>query len=66
MPMFEYACPHCGHVFERFVMTRNQDPPECPQCGWKRVEQKFSAFATGTGAGRTAGSGGACAPSGGG
>jgi len=47
MPIFEYACSHCGHVFEKIVLTRNQDPPECPKCGWKRVEQKFSAFVFG-------------------
>ena len=46
MPIFEYACSHCGHVFEKLVLTRNQDLPECPKCGGKRVEQKFSAFAT--------------------
>ena len=64
MPIFEYACSHCGHVFEKLVLTRNQDLPECPKCGWKRVEQKFSAFATGGSTGKWAG--GACAPSGGG
>jgi putative FmdB family regulatory protein len=63
MPIFEYGCSHCGHVFEKLVLTRNQDPPECPKCGWKRVEQKFSAFATG---GTSKSAGGACAPSGGG
>jgi putative FmdB family regulatory protein len=64
MPMFEYACPHCGHVFERLVLARNQAPPECPNCGCKRVEQKFSAFATGSATSRSAG--GACGSSGGG
>jgi putative FmdB family regulatory protein len=65
MPIFEYACSHCGHVFEKLVLTRNQDPPECPKCGWKRVEQKFSAFATAARGTSKSGSG-ACAPSGGG
>jgi putative FmdB family regulatory protein len=64
MPIFEYACSNCGHVFEKLVLTRNPEPPECPQCGWKQVEQKFSTFAT---AGATAKSAaGVCAPSGGG
>jgi putative FmdB family regulatory protein len=61
MPMFEYACPHCGHVFEKLVSNRNQDPPECPRCGYKRVDQKFSAFATCATAGKL--SGAVCAPS---
>jgi putative FmdB family regulatory protein len=30
MPTFEYACSHCGHVFEKLVSTRNQDLPQCP------------------------------------
>ena len=64
MPMFEYACPHCGHVFEKLVFNRNLDPPECPKCGWKRVEQKFSAFATAGAASRSSSTAGACAPSG--
>ena len=64
MPMFEYACRHCGHVFERLVLNRNQNPPECPRYGCKRVDQKFSAFATGATAGKS--SGAVCAPSGGG
>ncbi|MGA2078455.1 MAG: zinc ribbon domain-containing protein [Terriglobia bacterium] len=64
MPIFEYACPQCGHVFEKLVLTRHQEPPECPQCGWKKVDQKFSTFATTGPANRLAA--GTCAPSGGG
>jgi len=63
MPIFEYACSHCGHIFEKLVLTRNQEPPECPRCGWKRVEQKFSLFATASAPSKSAG--GACVPSGG-
>lgn len=64
MPIFEYTCSKCGHVFEKLVMTRNQEPPECPKCGWKRVERMFSAFATTGATGKSAGA--VCAPSGGG
>ena len=64
MPIFEYACSNCGQVFEKIVLTRNQEPPECPKCGWKRVEQKFSVFATAGATSKSAG--GVCAPSGGG
>lgn len=62
MPMFEYKCSHCGHVFEKLVLGRKQNPPACPKCGWKRVKQKFSAFATGGGASKAAR--GACTSSG--
>jgi putative FmdB family regulatory protein len=64
MPIFEYACSNCGHVFEKLVLARSQEPPECPQCGWNRVEQKFSVFATGGAPSKSAGS--VCVPSGGG
>jgi putative FmdB family regulatory protein len=64
MPIFEYACPNCGHIFEKLVLTRTQELPECPQCGWKRVEQKFSTFATVGLMSKFAA--GVCAPSGGG
>jgi putative FmdB family regulatory protein len=61
MPMFEYACPNCGHVFEKLVLRRSAKAPECPKCGGDEVEQIFSAFATASGKRGTA-----CAPSGGG
>jgi len=65
MPIFEYACPNCGHIFEKLVLTRRQEPPECAHCGGKRVEQKFSTFATAGATSKFAGAG-ACAPAGGG
>ena len=64
MPIFEYACPNCGHAFEKLVLTRQPEPPECPRCGWKKVDQKFSTFATGTATHSVAS--GACASAGGG
>ncbi|MGA3325755.1 MAG: zinc ribbon domain-containing protein [Terriglobia bacterium] len=62
MPIFEYACPVCGHVFEKLVMNRNQEAPPCPQCGSKRAEQKFSTFATASAGPRS--NRATCAPSG--
>jgi putative FmdB family regulatory protein len=64
MPLFEYACPGCGHVFEKLVMARSAKAPECPKCGRDEVEQIFSAFATASG--KVMSSGAVCAPSGGG
>lgn len=61
MPLFEYACPDCGYVFEKLVLARGAEPPECPKCGRSRVEQLFSAFATAGGKGSSA----VCAASGG-
>jgi len=65
MPLFEYACPSCGHIFEKLVLSGKQEPPECPKCGGMQVEQMFSAFATAASGARGSASG-VCAPSGGG
>ena len=62
MPLFEYACSDCGHVFEKLVLARSAKPPECPKCGRDEVGQIFAAFATPS----AKGSGAVCAPSGGG
>ncbi|HEV2423811.1 MAG TPA: zinc ribbon domain-containing protein [Terriglobia bacterium] len=64
MPIFEYLCPRCGYSFEKLVLRRSDGRPECPQCGAKRVEQVFSAFATKGATPKSAGQ--VCAPSGGG
>jgi putative FmdB family regulatory protein len=63
MPIFEYTCAECGHDFEKLIMTHKQEGIECPKCGCKRLERLFSAFATTTGAGKSAGA--SCPPSGG-
>jgi putative FmdB family regulatory protein len=45
LPLFEYQCQDCGHVFE--VFTRHREPkalPECPDCGKKDVERIWSPF----------------------
>jgi putative FmdB family regulatory protein len=62
MPLFEYACPDCGHVFEKLVLSRSAKAPECPKCGRDEVVQIFSAFATASSKGMS--SGAVCAPSG--
>ncbi len=34
MPVYEYRCSKCGHVFERFESIRNyKQTLECPVCG---------------------------------
>ena len=42
MPLYEYQCTKCKHVFEK--IRKFSDPPitECPKCGDK-VEQLLSA-----------------------
>jgi putative FmdB family regulatory protein len=63
MPLREYACDACRHLFEELVSEGER--PTCPACGGQRLTRRFSSFAVATG-GRTparsdvAGSCGSC------
>jgi putative FmdB family regulatory protein len=46
MPIYEYACQHCGREFEALV--RSDTVPACPQCQSIQLEKKLSVFATAT------------------
>jgi putative FmdB family regulatory protein len=59
VPIFEYRCSGCGHVFERFTQRTSTEPPACPACGKPEVERVLSAFA-----GRVSGGGCGSTPSG--
>ena len=64
MPLFEFNCRKCGHVFEELMSAAELDKGglKCPACNSRRVERALSAFATGS-AGSDAGgfsSGGGC------
>lgn len=38
MPIYEYQCPDCGHVFEEWVnITNANDKAPCPECGQQAV-----------------------------
>lgn len=68
MPVFEYRCPRCGHMFEHFWRGAEQrEELRCPECGAGDVEKLLSRF--GTRAGSTSSSSyssaGNCAPTGG-
>jgi putative FmdB family regulatory protein len=43
MPIYEYACPACGHTFD--VIQKATDPPVtlCPKCGGKKVKKRMSS-----------------------
>lgn len=47
MPIYEYACPACGHEFEALVRSSAQ--PACPACGSTELDKKLSVFATAQG-----------------
>ena len=44
MPLFEYICKKCGHRFEALVF--GSEPPDCPMCHSRELEQISSSFAT--------------------
>ncbi|QLA17952.1 FmdB family zinc ribbon protein [Desulfolutivibrio sulfoxidireducens] len=33
MPIYEYRCPKCDHVFEEWQKGFAENSPACPQCG---------------------------------
>jgi putative FmdB family regulatory protein len=54
MPLFEYACRHCGHRFETLVMGGRK--PACPQCESVELEKLYSTFGARSGSGAGTGS----------
>ncbi len=45
MPIYEYECTKCGHVFEELRrMSAREEPATCPECG-ERAEVRLSTFA---------------------
>ena len=69
MPIFEFKCKKCDEQFEYLMLSSNDDAPECPKCGHKKVQKLMSAGSVRP-HGIPSGSGGfslpKCAPSGGG
>lgn len=54
MPLVEFQCQHCGHVFELLLASaKTANQAICPKCGAKEPERRWSAFAS-----RTSGNGG--------
>ena len=39
MPLFDFSCQDCGHVFEAFVRKKE---PACPECGSTKLERLMS------------------------
>jgi putative FmdB family regulatory protein len=64
MPIYEYRCRNCNHVFEELVFSSLTKDEEiiCPECGSNATEKMMSAFSSaGTASG---GSSASCGSSG--
>ncbi|MFW5996839.1 MAG: FmdB family zinc ribbon protein [Verrucomicrobiota bacterium] len=44
MPIYEFKCKKCGHLFEYFAQKVNEKASECPECGAAEVVKQFSTF----------------------
>lgn len=66
MPIYEYQCQACEHVFEELIL-RASDAAEvaCPVCQTPKPERLLSASATRSSSSGGSYSGGGCAPRGG-
>lgn len=40
MPIYEYVCKTCGNAFEQLI--RGAQKAQCPVCGKRRLDKKFS------------------------
>ena len=44
MPLFDFRCRACGHLFETLVRP-NTDAPSCPKCQSTDLEKQLTTFA---------------------
>jgi putative FmdB family regulatory protein len=48
MPIYEYKCGGCGHIFEMLRRMSDADTElECPKCHSNKVDRQLSTFAAG-------------------
>ncbi len=46
MPMFEFRCAACKHLFTRIVWKSSSGDISCPSCGSNDVIKQISGFAS--------------------
>ena len=45
MPLYEYSCKKCGHIFEKLKEPgSNEGQVLCPKCGEKHSKRVYSIF----------------------
>ncbi|MCX5894638.1 MAG: zinc ribbon domain-containing protein [Proteobacteria bacterium] len=61
MPIFEFRCSGCSHIFEELVFG-GKLPAQCPQCGCAEIKKLLSVFSfkSAGGEARSASSGSGC------
>ncbi len=49
MPIYEFRCLICGHVFELLQLKKEseKDKMKCPKCGHEEVERVLSTISIG-------------------
>jgi putative FmdB family regulatory protein len=61
MPIYEYRCASCGHVFEQFSFSREGEGKRpCPVCRTGESGRIVSSFCSPHGSGGGSGSGSGC------
>jgi putative FmdB family regulatory protein len=64
MPIYEYRCLSCQHVFSKLQrMSAGSGDVTCPKCSSSDVERLVSTFASSTSATASIGPAGSCGPS---
>lgn len=43
MPIYEFECSACGHVFDRLQKISDPDPTDCPECGERKIHRRLTA-----------------------
>jgi putative FmdB family regulatory protein len=43
MPIYEYACKSCGHVFDALQKMNDDALTDCPDCGERELKKLLSA-----------------------
>lgn len=43
MPIYEFQCDRCRHVFERLQKLSDSDPDTCPECGEQAIRRRLTA-----------------------
>ena len=65
MPIYEFKCKKCLHIFEEFVFSSNSNSEDviCPGCGEKSADKLMSAFSA-SGSSSMGSGASSCGPSG--